>query len=181
MVLIGCTPKGRLTEQHDVFFGIASSLNELKDDMLAFWPEAEGILHIDAWQKITSIENYSIEIVEKSTSLKQKEQLYFLNLGGYKKDEFEEYHYKVLTIAKTKAAAIKNSKQTTFYKHCGFSKAPSHIDEQYGIDVDDIHIIEDVLPEKYKNNFSLKILPNIKNKKDIQHIGYLKFDKIKES
>lgn len=46
MVLLGCTPKGRTTEQHDVFFGIAENLSELTSQMNKFWPEAKGKLHI---------------------------------------------------------------------------------------------------------------------------------------
>jgi hypothetical protein len=41
MVILGCTPKGRFTEQHDVFFGIGSSLRELVPQMNDFWKEAE--------------------------------------------------------------------------------------------------------------------------------------------
>lgn len=50
MVLIGCKPEGRHTEQHDIFFGIGSELRDLIPDMLAFWPEANGKLHIDGWR-----------------------------------------------------------------------------------------------------------------------------------
>ena len=38
MVMLGCTPKGRFTEQHDIFFGIGNSLKELIPNMKAFWP-----------------------------------------------------------------------------------------------------------------------------------------------
>ena len=56
-----------------------------------------------------------------------------------KENEFEEYHYKVLTVAQNKAEVIKKAKATSFYKHCGFKGATSHIDDKYGVDVDDIH------------------------------------------
>lgn len=83
--------------------------------------------------------------------------MFFLNLGGYKEREFEEYHYKVLVVAKTKAEAIKKAKQTTFYKHCSFKGAESHIDDKYGVDVDDIHNIEEILSKKFKSQYRLKI------------------------
>ena len=41
MVLIGCKPNGRHTEQHDIFFGIANELRELIPQFNSFWPEAE--------------------------------------------------------------------------------------------------------------------------------------------
>ena len=178
MVMLGCTPKGRFTEQHDIFFGIGSSLKELVPDMNAFWPEAKGRIHIDAWQKITFVDGYTIEVISKNEKITQEEQVFFLNLGGYKEGEFEEYHYKIVTVAKTKAEAIKKTKQTTFYKHCGFKGAESHIDDKYGVDVDDIHNIEDILSDKFKSEFTLKITKTNATFEDEKHIGYLKIDKI---
>ena len=178
MIMLGCTPKGRFTEQHDIFFGIGNSLKELVPDMNAFWPEAKGRIHIDAWQKVTFVDGFTIEAVSNNESLNQKEQLFFLNLGGYKEGEFEEYHYKVLVVAKTKAEAIKKAKQTTFYKHYGFKGAESHIDDKYGIDVDDIHNIEDILSDKFKSQYRLKITKTNIISEDEKHIGYLKIDKI---
>ena len=180
MIMLGCTPKGRFTEQHDIFFGIGTGLKDLVPDMNAFWPEANGRIHIDAWQKITTVDGFSIEVVSKETALIQEEQLFFLNLGGYKEGEFEEYHYKVIVVAKTKAEAIKKAKQTTFYKHYGFKGAESHIDDKYGIDIDDIHNIEDILSEKFKLQYRLKITKTNATSVDEKHIGYLKIDKISE-
>lgn len=114
MIMLGCTPKGRFTEQHDIFFGIGSSLKELIPDMNAFWPEAKGRIHIDAWQKVTFVDGFSIEVIAKDEKQEQEEQLFFLNLGGYKEGDFEEYHYKVLAVAKTKAEAIKKPNKLHF-------------------------------------------------------------------
>ncbi|MFC4740951.1 DUF1543 domain-containing protein [Flavobacterium ponti] len=178
MVMLGCTPKGRLTEQHDVFFGIGNSLAELIPNMKQFWPEAKGKIHIDAWQKVTYVDGFSIEIIERSKTIENNEKLFFINLGGYKENEFEEYHYKVLTVAKSKASAIKNSKKTTFFKHCGFEGAgASHIDDKYGIDVDDIYRVDDILSNEFKLKYQLKITKTKTTTEDKKHIGYLKLDK----
>ena len=178
MIMLGCTPKGRYTEQHDIFFGIGSSLKELVPDMKEFGQEAKGRIHIDAWQKVTIVDGFAIEIINNNEKLVQEEQLFFLNLGGYKEGEFEEYHYKALVVAKTKAEAIKKAKQTTFYKHCGFKGAESHIDDKYGIDVDGIHNIEEILSEKFKSHYRLKITKTNVISEDKKYIGYLKLDKI---
>lgn len=178
MILLGCTPKGRFTEQHDIFFGIGTSLKELVPNMKDFWPEAKGRIHIDAWQKVTCVDGFEIEVVSNDEKLEQEEHLFFLNLGGYKEDEFEEYHYKVLVVAKTKAEAIKKAKQTTFYKHCSFKGAESHIDDKYGVDVDDIHNIEEILSDKFKSQYRLKITKTNVISENEKHIGYLKIDKI---
>ena len=40
------------------------------------------------------------------------DKLFFINLGGYKPGDFEEYHYKTLTVAQSMAQAVKAAKQT---------------------------------------------------------------------
>ena len=50
MLILGCRPPGRLTEQHDIFFGIGDELQDLLPAMFEFWPEAKQKVHIDAWR-----------------------------------------------------------------------------------------------------------------------------------
>jgi hypothetical protein len=178
MLLVGCTPPGRHTEQHDVFFGIARKLSDLKPQLLAFWPEAQGKIHIDAWREVNFVNNFCIKPEPRTTSNESTHKLFFLNLGGYKFNEFEEYHYKLLTVAKTQAAAIKEAKQTAFYKHFDAPGANSHIDDKYGIDVDDLYDVEDILPASAKENYRLEISPSGKSKEDEINIGYLKLSKL---
>jgi len=42
MLLLGCKPPGRHTEQHDVFFGIARSLRDLVPEIQAFGLSRKG-------------------------------------------------------------------------------------------------------------------------------------------
>jgi hypothetical protein len=177
-IMIGCRPKGRFTEQHDIFFGIGNSLSELVPQMKAFWPEAKGKIHIDAWREVTSVDNHKIEIVSKVDAVANVSQLFFINLGGYKENEFEEYHYKILAIGTSLAEATKKAKATSFYKHYGFKGASSHIDDKFGIDVDDIFNVADILSTELKEKFALKISENNMNFEDELHIGYLKLEKI---
>ena len=178
MVMLGCTPDGRLTEQHDIFFGIGTSLKDLLPDMIAFWPEAKGQIHIDAWREVSQVDGFLIEVIERNPGNKSPLNLFFLNLGGYRKKEFEEYHYKVLTIAPTLAAATKTSKKTAFYKHFGFKGATSHIDEKYGIDVDDAFKVEDILSHHLKEQYQLKFTEGLFTPEDKLHIGYLGISKL---
>jgi hypothetical protein len=48
--------------------------------MKAFWPEAKGKIHIDAWREITSVDNHSIEIIAKGKQLESSELRYFLSI-----------------------------------------------------------------------------------------------------
>jgi hypothetical protein len=179
MIMLGCRPKGRFTEQHDIFFGIGNSLKELIPKMKAFWPEAKGQIHIDVWREVTFVDNYKIEVVSKSEIAEQESNLFFINLGGYKENEFEEFHYKIVTVANTLGEASKKSKETSFYKHCGFKGATSHIDDKFGIDVDDIYNVKEILALDLKEKFALKITKSENEiKEDELHIGYLKLEKI---
>lgn len=179
MIMLGCTPKGRFTEQHDIFFGIGNSLAELIPQMKAFWPEANGKIHIDAWREVSNVENHILTIVPKNTPNTSSEKLFFINLGGYKENEFEEYHYKLLAVANTMAEATKKAKSTAFYKHFGFKGASSHIDDKYGFDVDDIHSVSEIISADLKEEFTIKITPSTTVlTEDPLHIGYLKLEKI---
>lgn len=180
MVLIGCTPAGRTTEQHDVFFGVGSSLKEMLPDMLAFWPEAQGRIHLDAWREVCFADGYEISILPRtgSESPEQEASLFFLNLGGYKPGEFEEYHYKMVVAAVDKAAAVRQARKTAFYRHTGFKGAAAHIDDKYGIDVDDVHRIADILPEQIKNKYSIRLQYTGTGPEDELHIGYVKLSTI---
>ena len=178
MIMLGCRPKGRYTEQHDIYFGIGKSLKELLPSMKAFWPEAKGQIHIDAWREVTVVDNFKIEVVTKGTAMESKSQLFFINLGGYKENEFEEYHYKVLAVGDSLAEATKKAKATSFYKHYGFKGATSHIDDKFGVDIDDLYNVKEILSLNLIEQFELQITPMENLTADELHIGYLKIDKI---
>lgn len=179
MILLGCKSSGRNIEQHDLFFGIGTSLSETKTDIIEFWKEANGKIHIDGWREVNWVDGYEIEITDRQDSIESNhEKLFFINLGGYKQNEFDEYHYKMLTVAADKGIAIQKAKQTAFYKHTGFEGAVSHIDDKYGIDVDDIYEIEDILPAQLKEKYSIHIRKATTEMEDELHLGYLKIDKL---
>ncbi|MEO6540845.1 MAG: DUF1543 domain-containing protein [Ferruginibacter sp.] len=174
LLILGCKPTGRNTEQHDTFFGIGNSLKDLLPQVKQFWPDA-GKLHIDSWREVTVVNGFSIQVIPKKEITEEiGNKLFFLNLGGYKPGDLEEYHYKLLAIAGTKSDAIQAAKKTAFYLHTGFKGATSHIDDKYGVDVDDVYEIADILPESIKTTYSLliekktELLPE-----DELHIGYV--------
>lgn len=176
--MLGCKPEGRLTEQHDIFFGIGCTLKDLIPQMDNFWAEVKGKLHIDAWREVNFVDNYTIEVVPRETLISNSEKLFFINLGGYKKNEFEEYHYKMLVVSPTLAEATTQSTASTFYKHYDFNGAASHIDDTYGIDVDDIYDLDDILAPDLKVKYQLKISKNEIALEDELHIGYVKMSAI---
>lgn len=179
MLMIGCRPPGRFTEQHDVFFGIAETPAGLIPKLNAFWPEARGRMHVDAIRPVTRVDNFSIS-VQPHTDVRNNtpHRLFFINLGGYKPDVFDEFHYKMLAVATNKGDAIKQAKQTAFYKRTGFTGAPSHIDDKWGVDVDEVYEINDILPAADREQFSLHIELATDIKPDALQLGYITFDKL---
>ena len=172
MVLLGCTPPGRSIEQHDIFFGIATNIQELTPAIQAYWPE--GCVHIDSWREVCHVYGNKVTIkpraAQDDTTAQQK--LFFINLGGYKPADMEEYHYKIVIAAPDKGAAVRMAKQTAFYKHVGFAGATSHVDDKFGIDVDDTHEISDLLSAQDKAAYSIHLHPGVGE--DELHIGYIK-------
>lgn len=179
MILIGCKPKGRHTEQHDIFFGIAAELRDLIPEMLSFWPEAEGDMHVDGWREVTQVDGQDIKVALRTDALASSQNnLFFINLGGYKKDEFEEFHYKMVVAAAEKSTAIKAAKQTAFFKHTHFEGANAHIDDQYGIDVDDVYRIEEVLSLSTLSQYQIVLTDAMVEKQDELHLGYFKLSSL---
>lgn len=179
MLLLGCKPPGRHTEQHDLFFGIASSLKELVPAINAFWPEAKKNLHLDAWREVNRVNQYTIRVVKKGEVISEStRKLFFINLGGYKPGEFEEYHHKMLVVASDITEAATLAKQDLFYKQTGFKGASAHIDDKYGIDVDEAYNVEDILPEIFSAEYTLEIMVEEDGVEDRIQLGYLPLWKI---
>lgn len=174
MALIGCKPPQRHTEQHDVFFGIGPDMKSLLPHIQAFWPEA-GKWHLDGYRPVTVVEGYQVRVVPKQTAAPGAPRLFFLNLGGYKPGEFEEYHYKMLAVSTDASGAIQQAKATAFFKHTGVATSSTHIDDKYGVDVDDIMQVEDILPPAFRAVFSLELVPaaGVMAEDELQ-LGYFK-------
>jgi hypothetical protein len=83
-----------------------------------------------------------------------------------------------LAVGNSMAEASKKAKSNAFFKHFTFKGATSHIDDKYGIDVDDIFNVKEILSSTFTEQFELKITPTEDSKEDKLHIGYLKLDKI---
>jgi hypothetical protein len=175
MILLGCKPPGRHVEQHDFFFGVATSLNHLADEMQAFWPEAQGRIHIDGWREVNTVEGYRVNIIPKQNASNQGKKLFFINLGGYQPNKFEEQHYVILTAKDNSASALRNAKSTLFFQNSN----SSHVDDKYGIDVDDIYKIEDILSPNFKKNYEIELIPADNLVEDEIHLGYLKMSQLK--
>jgi len=119
-----------------------------------------------------------VKIVAKGTKTSE-EQLYFINLGGYKKGFFEEFHEQHLMVGNSMGDIVKKAKATEFYKTMGFEGAVSHIDDKHGVDIDDIFNVSDILPREMKEKYSISLIKSdAENQENPMGLGYLKIDKI---
>lgn len=189
MVQLGGRPKGRLIEQHDIFFGIANQVNELVDDINQHWPEVKNKWHIDSYRAISKVDDYTIKLVESGSQAESANdlKLFFINLGGYQRGSFEEFHYKLLIVAATQADAIKQAKQSEFYKAFTYKdkdspfNAASHIDDKFEVDIDDIYNVNDLI-----SNVRLLIEPitneshELVNADDKEYVGYLSIKNLRK-
>lgn len=179
MLLLGSKAPKRNVEQHDYFFGIASSVKELIPGIRAFWPEAGNSIHVDGWREVTNVEGYEVKIVLKNEATEPSpHKLFFVNLGGYQSNKLEEQHYVVLTVQEDYKLAVKHAKTTLFFKSNTIKGANSHIDEKYGVDVDDVYRVDDILDASYKEKYQIEIVPATDLPEDEIYLGYFTLNKL---
>ncbi len=181
MVLLGSKAPGRHVEQHDYFFGIGKSLRDLAPEMKAFWREAGASLHLDGWREVTAVDGHRVKIVAQTSNPPPSvgKRLFFINLGGYQKGRFQEQHFVLLTAKENRDLAFKEAKSTFFFKEKTFKGlgsfgASAHIDDKYGIDVDDLYEIRDVLSPSQKEAYRIELVPTGGLTEDLLHLGYFK-------
>lgn len=190
MVQLGGRPKGRLIEQHDIFFGVANQVSELIDDINNHWLEVNNKWHIDSYRAITKVGNHTVKLIESDNQAANDNgfKLFFINLGGYQRGSFEEFHHKLLIVADNQTEAIKQAKQSTFYKEFTFKdkdspfNAASHIDDKFEVDIDDIYNVNDLV-----SNIQILIEPMINNShelanadEDKEYVGYLSIKNLRK-
>lgn len=179
MVLLGSKAPGRHVEQHDFFFGIAPSLKDLVPDIKSFWPEAGEKIHIDGWREVNEVDGYRVTITSKDDLQDDiPMKLFFINLGGYQENKFEEQHYVVLTAKPDKTAAFNEAKDTFFFKHNHFKGANTHIDDKYGVDVDDLYEIDEVLSPSQKQKYRIRLTKDASVQADKLNLGYFKLSNL---
>jgi hypothetical protein len=91
-------------ELHDIRFSMGETAEDCYEDLRRQWWGTPKTLHIDSWGKIEQADGYDIALSE--TPFSGPETLFFLNLGGYRSEEFEEVHKNILVVAETKHKAI---------------------------------------------------------------------------
>ena len=103
-------------------------------------------------------------------------------------NQFEEFHYKTLVIANTVGKATAQVKKSHFYRDYTFDNAnpalsgiaTSHVDDKHQLDVDDIHVVDALLPDGW--GLKIEALDEHQQstlQEDTLHIGYISLKALK--
>ena len=107
-IYLGGRAKKCNTELHDVVFSYGNKIEDTYIDLLEKWFGQPDRLHLDSWVILNYIDGY--EIILKKTKSFDNNKLYFINLGGYDPNKFEELHESKFMIGSTDKEVKKRAK-----------------------------------------------------------------------
>ena len=150
LVVLGGRAKKANIELHDVRWVVGSKIEDTFNTLRKNWFGSPEGLHIDSYKKIRSIDGYKINLIDakkkkinKNNLNKSKNQLWFVNLGGYESSSMQEIHEFGLVIARDsiEAKTIAKSKWLLGYRKI-------HKDNLFSLriisDVDDCEVIKKI-------------------------------------
>lgn len=154
LIVLGGRPPGRNVEQHDVMFAVGEKLEDTFVAAQRHWPVG---VHIDSSMIVNEVDGYRVNLqrrVDLAEGQDGRPKLYFINLGGYRENDLEEYHKKLVIAAESLDEAKQKAKQDVFFTQ-GLSQkdALTHIDDKmalFGFDVDDALVIDENIPPEYE-------------------------------
>ena len=115
------------TELHDVVFTCGNKIQDTYMDLIDKWFGNVDRLHIDSWVEIVHVDGYNISLSKKKNISNNK--LFFINLGGYDKNKFEELHESEFLVGEKKLSIKKRAKETLMK---GLDQV--HTDDLYDVD-----------------------------------------------
>ena len=115
------------TELHDVVFTLGEKIEDTFTDLLEKWFGLPDRLHIDSWVDLNIVEGYKISLSKKKNMSVKK--LYFVNLGAYEKNRFEELHESKFMVDESKIKVKKRAKELLLV-----GKEQVHLDDLYDVD-----------------------------------------------
>jgi hypothetical protein len=115
------------TELHDVVFTLGEKIEDTYSDLLQKWFGLPNRLHIDSWVDLNIVEGYKISLSKEKK--KSKKKLYFVNLGAYEKNRFEELHESKFMVDVNKINVKKRAKELLLV-----GKEQVHLDDLYDVD-----------------------------------------------
>lgn len=130
VAFLGARIVTRMFKQHQYFFCICSSFDELKIEAEKYWLESGmSCLHIDTYMCLEQICGHKVIIRDEQTSSRKaidepEKQLFLINLGGYLAGVLEEQHKKLWIVAINEEEAKVLARRDSFFnemlqdEHC---------------------------------------------------------------
>lgn len=110
VIYLGGAHEKSLIELHDIRFIAANTIEETYGELKKCWWGTTESLHIDAWGCLHQADGYDISL-KNMPPPETANKLYFVNLGGYDRNQFTELHKNVFVVAendsKAKVKALK--------------------------------------------------------------------------
>ena len=126
-IYLGGRAKKCNTELHDVVFSYGNKIEDTYIDLLEKWFGQPDRLHLDSWVILNYIDGY--EIILKKTKSFDNNKLYFINLGWYDPNKFEELHESKFMIGSTDKEVKKRAKSSLL-----IGSTQVHTDDLYDVD-----------------------------------------------
>lgn len=90
MITLGGKVNGCNIEVHDVQFVVANHIDETIELLKSRWYGRKEKLHMDSYKIITGADGFTVQLTKEKPA--NKEQLFFVHFGGYKKESTQEQH-----------------------------------------------------------------------------------------
>ena len=153
-VFLGGRAKKCNTELHDVVFTCGNSIEETYLDLLDKWFGVPDKLHIDSWVELSNVDGCKVSL--SKDKIENNNKLYFINLGAYDPNKFEELHESRFMVGPNKVRIKKRAKESMMI---GLDQV--HTDDLY--DVDDcieINKVSDLYIKLEKSNSKEELVFN---------------------
>ena len=184
LVVLGGRAKKANIELHDVRWVVGSKIEDTYKTLRKYWFGSSKGLHIDSYKKIKYIDGYKINLrnVENlkiknnnfSNRSKSKNNLWFVNLGGYDPCSMQEKHEFGLVVASSSLEA--NNKAKAKWLN-GFKK--KHKDDVISLEMliscDNCELIKKI------GNWEIELTPcnnSIENNNYPDWYGYKRIDNL---
>jgi len=116
-------------ELHDMIFAAGDSIEDCHEQILDQWFGTPGQVHIDSWLELDIVDGWKVELAKAPA--RQKEKLFFVNLGAYNGRDFTELH----AVSFHVAAEAPQAKAAALARHFQDGVREPHKDDL--LDVDD--------------------------------------------
>ena len=180
LVVLGGRADKANVELHDVRWVIGSKIEDTFDELRRDWFGTPEGLHIDSYKKINYVDGYKINLKNFENKTKifkgdvSKNNLWFINIGGYDPNSMQEKHEFGLVVASSKLEA-KNIAKSKWLLGCKKKHKDDIACLEKIIGCDDCKLIQNIgsweIELLLENNF-------IKETNNPDWYGYKRIDKI---